>query len=59
MVPADVPDELYERLRERFSPEQLVELAGLVAAENFIARFNRIFDVGSQGFLVDPPADGG
>jgi alkylhydroperoxidase family enzyme len=44
-VPADVPDELYERLRTYYDEAQLVELAATAALENFRARFNRVFRV--------------
>jgi len=44
-LPADVPDELYERLRRHYDEPQLVELAATVALENFRARFNRVFRV--------------
>jgi alkylhydroperoxidase family enzyme len=49
-TPVDVPDELFERLRERFDEAQLVELTTLIALENFRARFNWAFGIGSQGF---------
>lgn len=49
-APAEVPDELFERLRERFTEAQLVELAATVAWENFVARFNRAFEIPSEGF---------
>ena len=49
-TPADVDDELVKRLREELSDEQLVELTGAIAWENFRARFNRGFDVEAQGF---------
>ncbi len=47
-APANVSDELYSRLREQFSEEQLLELGGQIAFENFRARLNRIFDVESD-----------
>ncbi len=51
-TPPAVSDELFGRLRERFDPQQLVELAAAVAFENFRARFNRVFEVEPQGFYV-------
>lgn len=39
-----------QTLLEHFSEEQLVELTGVIALENFRARFNRGFDVADQGF---------
>ena len=47
-VPANIPDELYTRLRGKFSEEQLLQLAGQIAFENFRARLNRVFDVESD-----------
>ena len=44
-LPADVPDELYERLRRHYDEPQLIELAATAALENFRARFNRVFRV--------------
>src|SRR5579885_804258 len=41
----DVSDELYARLRDWYSDEQLVELAATAALENFRARFNRVFRI--------------
>ena len=48
-TPANVSDELYAELRHHFSEEQLIELAASAARENFRARFNRVFSVGSDG----------
>jgi alkylhydroperoxidase family enzyme len=47
-TPSNVSDDLYSRLRERFSEEQLLQLGGQIAFENYRARLNRIFDVGSD-----------
>jgi len=47
-TPSNVSDDLYGRLRERFSEEQLLQLGGQIAFENYRARLNRIFDVGSD-----------
>jgi alkylhydroperoxidase family enzyme len=47
-TPADISDELYARLRAQFSEEQLMELSAQIAFENFRARLNRVFDVGSD-----------
>ena len=54
-APANVSDDLYARLREQFSEEQLMELSGHIAFENFRARLNRVFDVGSDN-LYTPAA---
>lgn len=48
-TPVEVPDALFA-LRERFDEAQLVELTAAIAWENYRARFNHAFDVGSQGF---------
>ena len=48
-TPSNVSDDLYASLREHFSEEQLIELAATAALENFRARNNRVFDVGSDG----------
>ena len=47
-TPSNISDELYARLREKFSEEQLLQLGGQLAFENYRARLNRIFDVGSD-----------
>jgi alkylhydroperoxidase family enzyme len=54
-APANVSDDLYMRLRKQFSEEQLLELAAQIAFENYRARFNRVFDVGSDE--LDRPAE--
>jgi alkylhydroperoxidase family enzyme len=48
-TPSNVSDELYAELRRHFSEEQLIELAATAAQENFRARYNRVFDVASDG----------
>ena len=48
-TPANVSEELYSELRRHFSEGQLIELAATAALENFRARNNRVFDVGSDG----------
>lgn len=48
-TPSNVSDELFAELRKYFSEEQLIELAASAALENFRARYNRVFDVGSDG----------
>ena len=47
-TPSNVSDDLYARLRQQFSEEQLLQLGGQIAFENYRARLNRIFDVGSD-----------
>jgi alkylhydroperoxidase family enzyme len=52
-TPSNVSDDLYARLREDFSEEQLMELGAQIAFENYRARWNRIFEVESDE-LYDP-----
>lgn len=47
-TPSNISDDLYERLRAQFSEERLMELSAQIAFENFRARLNRVFDVGSD-----------
>lgn len=47
-APANISDDLYARLREKFSEEQLMQLSAQVAFENYRARWNRVFNVGSD-----------
>jgi len=49
-TPVDVSDELFAALREHFDEAQLVELANEIAIENYRARFNWAFGIGSQNF---------
>ena len=49
-TPSNPSDELIEDLRKDLSDEQLVELTASIAWENYRARFNRGFNVESQGF---------
>lgn len=48
-TPSNVSGELYAELRQHFSEEQLIELAATASLENFRARYNRVFNVGSDG----------
>jgi hypothetical protein len=47
-TPSNVFDDFYARLRNRFSEEQLMQLGGQIAFENYRACWNRIFDVESD-----------
>ena len=47
-TPSNVSGGLYARLRQQFSEEQLLQLGGQIAFENYRARLNRVFDVGSD-----------
>ena len=47
-TPSNVSDELYARLRNQFSEEQLMQLGAQIAFENYRARWNRLFNVESD-----------
>jgi AhpD family alkylhydroperoxidase len=49
-TPVDVPDELFDRLRDRFDEAQLIELTYAAAIENMRARFNWALGIASQGY---------
>jgi 4-carboxymuconolactone decarboxylase len=51
-TPVDVSDELFAALREHFDEPQLVELVNEIALENYRARFNWAFGIGSQDFTA-------
>jgi alkylhydroperoxidase family enzyme len=51
-TPANVSDDLYARLRNQFSEEQLMQLGGQIAFENYRARWNRIFNVESDNLYT-------
>jgi alkylhydroperoxidase family enzyme len=58
-TPVDIGDELFARVREDFSDDQLVELTALLTVAN-LNRFNAAFGVGSAGFsegMVCVPPD--
>ena len=52
-TPSDVSDELYTRLRNQFSEEQLMQLGAQIAFENYRARWNRIFNVESDNLYQE------
>lgn len=56
-TPSNISDELYNRLLQRFSVEQLLQLGGQIAFENYRARLNRIFDVESDQLYTTPLPD--
>jgi alkylhydroperoxidase family enzyme len=49
-TPVDVPDALFDQLRSHFDAEQLVEIIGAIAWENYRARFNHAFGIEAEGF---------
>ena len=48
-TPVEVTDELFARMQEHFTNEQIVEITALLTAVN-LDRFNAAFGVGSAGF---------
>ncbi len=58
-TPVEVTDELFDRMKEHFSDEQLVEITALLTVVN-LDRFNAAFGIGSAGFsegMVCVPPD--
>jgi AhpD family alkylhydroperoxidase len=58
-TPVEVTDELFARVKEHFSDEQLVEITALLTLVN-LDRFNAAFGIGSAGFsegMVCVPPD--
>jgi|SRR4051794_8730051 alkylhydroperoxidase family enzyme len=55
-TPANVDNALFVELQTHYSEEQLIELAAAIAHENFRARFNRAFEVGSDELFCPLPA---
>lgn len=49
-TPVEVSDQTIATLRERFGDPAVVELVGMLALENYRARFNWAFDIGAEGF---------
>ena len=59
-TPANVADDLYAKLRNQFSEEQLLELSAQISFENYRARLNRLYNAESDGLYktsesVDQP----
>lgn len=55
-TPANVDETLYAELRSQFTEEQLIEFVSLIGHENYRARFNRAFDIGSDNLYCVIPA---
>jgi alkylhydroperoxidase family enzyme len=49
-TPVEIPDELFEALRQQLNPRQLVELTSAIAWENYRARFDHAFGIEAEGF---------
>lgn len=52
-----VSDRFFNRLKRTYSEEELVELAAIIAFENFRSKFNPVFAVESQGFCPLPAVE--
>lgn len=50
LTPQRVTDELFRRVREHYSESEIVEMAAVIALENFRSRFNRCVGVEAHGF---------
>ena len=48
-------DDLFARLQQHYSNEELVVLAAICALENFRSRFNRVFRVEPNGLYCAVP----
>ncbi len=51
----DVDDALFARVRQHFSEAAAVELAAVVALENFRSKLNRALRIDAQGFCAWRP----
>jgi alkylhydroperoxidase family enzyme len=49
-----VTDRFFNRLKRNFSEEELVELAAIIALENFRSKFNPVFAIEAHGFCPLP-----
>lgn len=49
-TPVEVPEALFDALREHFDEAQIVELTHVIALENLRGRFNLALGIGSAGF---------
>ena len=45
-----VTDKFFSRLKKHFTDEELVELAAVIALENFRSKFNPVFGIEANGF---------
>lgn len=49
-----VTDRFFSRLRKQFTDEELVELAAVIALENFRSKFNPVFGIEANNFCPLP-----
>ena len=47
-------DAEFAEAQNSFTDEELVELAGVIALENFRSKFNHLFRIEAQGFCAIP-----
>jgi alkylhydroperoxidase family enzyme len=51
-------NKFFNRLKQHFSDEELVELAAVIALENFRSKFNPVFGIEPNGFCPLPAVQG-
>lgn len=49
-TPVEVPENIFEELKAKFSNPQLVELTASIAWENYRARFDHAFGIEAENF---------
>ena len=49
-----VTDKFFKRLKKHFTDEELVELAAVIALENFRSKFNTVFGIEANNFCPLP-----
>lgn len=49
-----VTDRFFSKLKRHFTDEELVELAAVIALENFRSKFNPVFAIEAHGFCPVP-----
>jgi alkylhydroperoxidase family enzyme len=49
-----VTDRFFRKLQRHFTDEELVELASVIALENFRSKFNPVFAIEAHGFCPVP-----
>ena len=49
-----VTDKFFKRLKKHFTNEELVELAAVIALENFRSKFNPVFGIEANNFCPLP-----
>lgn len=54
-TPVEVSDALYAELKTHFTDEAIIELGADIAQENYRARWNRLFEIGSDELYCPIP----